>query len=58
MGTNLILCPLTNTKIDEYACYLICEASEGNIPRDEMPCLNSFEQESKVCKNCKYHNID
>jgi hypothetical protein len=58
MGTNMILCPLTNTKIAEYDCYLICEAAEGNIPENEMPCINNFEQERKVCIECKYHNID
>lgn len=58
MDTKEILCPLTNTLIDEYACYLICETAEGNMPENEMPCIKSFEEESKVCNRCKYHDTD
>ena len=58
MSGNMVLCPLTNTEIEEYDCYLICEATEGNIPQNEAPCINSVEEESRVCRECEYYNID
>ena len=58
MDINNILCPLTGKEIDEYSCYLICDAAEGNIPNNEMPSIKEFEIESKICKKCKYHDID
>ena len=58
MAIDLILCPLTDTEINEYTCYLICEAAEGNIPSNEMPCINSFEEERNICMKCKYHSIE
>ena len=58
MGIKNKLCPLTKNEIDEYSCYLICEAAEGNIPNNEMPGIKEFDIESEICKRCKYHNID
>lgn len=58
MDTNYIFCPITNSKIDEYSCYLICEAVEGNIPQSEMPNIKKYDEERKICQNCKYHSID
>ena len=58
MDIKVVYCPLINTRIDDYQCYLYCEAAEGNIPENEMPLLKSFEEESSICIGCKYHSID
>ncbi|MBQ2669360.1 MAG: hypothetical protein IJG06_01120 [Clostridia bacterium] len=58
MDIKAVHCPLTDTEIDNYQCYLYCEAAEGNIPENEMPLFKSFEEESKICNKCKYHSID
>ena len=50
MGIKNKLCPLTKNEIDEYSCYLICEAAEGNIPDNEMPGIKEFDIESEICK--------
>ena len=55
---NNILCPLSNTHIDEYSCYLICEAAEGMLPKSEMVGIKPFEEERDICIKCKYHNVD
>ena len=53
-----VRCPLTKTSINEYACYLISEAAEGNIPRNEMPCKQQYDIEKEICLNCKFNDID
>ena len=53
-----IRCPLSNSYIDEYSCYLICEAAEGMLPKSEMVGIKPFEQERDICINCKYHNVE
>ena len=58
MDTNKVECPLLEDEIEEYSCYLICEAAEGNIPTNEMPGRQSYEKESGICKKCKYHIVE
>lgn len=58
MDTKTIRCPLTETNIGEYDCYLISEAAEGNIPENEMPCVQSYDIERAICLKCKFHNVD
>ncbi len=58
MDTEKIMCPLTESMIDEYECYLICEAAEGMIPANEMPGKQDFTIESKICSNCSNHKVD
>lgn len=58
MDIKNIFCPLTKSKIDEYSCYLISEAAEGNIPENEMPGKQDFKKEQEICMNCSHHDID
>lgn len=58
MDTKSILCPLTQKNISEYDCYIISEAAEGNVPENEMPCIQSYDIEKEICLKCKFHNID
>ena len=58
MAIKNIKCPLISDNIDEYSCYLISEAAEGNIPETEMPCIQSYEIEKEICLKCKFHNVD
>ena len=58
MDIKNIMCPLTETKIDEYACYLICEAAEGNIPENEMPGRQEFKREQEICLKSQHHDVD
>ena len=58
MDTRDIRCPLTKEYIDEYSCYLICEAAEGMVPENEMPGIKKYEEEKEICIKCRYHNTD
>lgn len=58
MDIKKVQCPLTQSLINEYECYLIAEAAEGNIPKTEMPGINEYEIEKKICIKCIFHNID
>lgn len=57
-NTKKVNCPLLETDIDGYECYLICEAAEGNISRDEMPCIQDYNVEREICLNCKFHVLE
>lgn len=58
MDTRNIMCPLTESNIDEYTCYLICEAAEGMLPENEMPGRQGFETERKICLDCPNHDAN
>ena len=58
MNVNNIFCPLTNTEIDDYQCYLYCEAVEGNIPENELPQNYDRDKDRKICTACQHHSID
>lgn len=53
-----VKCPLIETDIDGYECYLICEAAEGNISQDEMPCIQNYEVEREICLKCQFHGLE
>lgn len=57
-NTKIVKCPLTETDIDGYECYLICEAAEGNISQDEMPCMQDYDIEREICLKCKFHGLE
>lgn len=56
-NTKIVKCPLTETDIDGYECYFICEAAEGNMSQDEMPCMQDYDIERDICLKCKFHGL-
>ncbi len=57
-NTSMVTCPLTDTDIDRYECYLISEAAEGNISIDEMPCAMDYDSAREICLNCAFHHLE